>query len=510
MKLSWMALGVLSLPGSAMAQSSATLDAAIEGRRVIEAVVAAMGGRQALRSVRTIISEESIRRTAGRQGLAPSGPSLTEGHRIVQFDVAGQRINELRNLDITGNQLWDVHRFLTPSSGTIVSWSSRTKDSLSAATLASERAGFGRRHLMALLMSVERRPGAVRSLGRVTIDGAPQDAVSITDVDGALLTLVVNRQTHLPTRLEQLVIGSSSGDAIDISTFSDYRRVGALTVPYRRDEVRTPDVAWEYRVERYEIDEPIPDSVFTVPAGLAPATTPLSRMVKLAPDVYLVPNGYESVFVVFDDYVLVLEGGGGTAQTRNTVARIREVAPGKPIRYVVATHFHDDHLAGLRTFIAEGTTIVTTADARGPIEALAKIRYGFAPDTLDLVPRAPTVEVVDRERVFKDAHHEVRIHQIGPTSHVNQILIGYLPAERILFEGDLLDMANGQPTAGGDDTAELAKALQRLGITFDRLVPVHGNPGTAADLEKSLRRGRARAKCPTGKDRRAPCIVDDR
>jgi hypothetical protein len=97
---------------------------------------------------------------------------------------------------------------------------------------------------------------------------------------------------------------------------------------------------------------------------------------------------------------------------------------------------------------------------------------------------------------------------VGPNSHVNQILIGYLPAERILFEGDLLDIANGQPTAGGEDTAELASAIRSLGLTFDRLIPVHGNPGTAADLEKSLRRGLARAKCPAGAQRRAPCMVD--
>jgi glyoxylase-like metal-dependent hydrolase (beta-lactamase superfamily II) len=237
----------------------------------------------------------------------------------------------------------------------------------------------------------------------------------------------------------------------------------------------------------------------------------LTRLTKLATDVYLAPQSYESVFVVFDDYVIVLEGGGSTAQTRAVVARIKELAPGKPIRYVVTTHFHDDHLAGLRTYIAEGTTIVTTADAKGPIEALAKARFStLAPDTLDLVPRAPIIEVVDRERVFKDARHEVRLYQVGPTAHVDQILVAYLPGERILFEGDLVDMPNGQPVAGGDDTAEFARRIRELGLAFDQIVPVHGNPGPAAFLDLSLRRGVQRAKCPLGANRRVPCIVDGR
>lgn len=208
--------------------------------------------------------------------------------------------------------------------------------------------------------------------------------------------------------------------------------------------------------------------------------------------------------------MLVLGGGGSAAQTLNTIARIREVAPGKPIRYVIATHFHEDHLAGLRSFIAEGATIVTTADARAPIEALARVRFRLSPDSLQRAPRTPVIEVVDRERVFRDARHEVRLYQIGPSPHVDQILIAHLPHERVLFEGDLLDIQSGYPAAGGDDTADFAAKVRALGLTFDRLIPVHGLPGTVADLDESLRRRQLLANCPTGAERRTPCRFDQR
>ena len=504
------AIGVLMcLPARGFPQSSITLASALEGRRVIEQMVAAVGGRDALRSIRTIVTDESIRRTATGQGLNTRAPGVTQGRRTVWYDVAGQRINELRILDITGNQLWDVQRFIGGNAGTVVSWSSMTKDSMPVASLPSQRAAFARRNLLPFLMSLERRPpDAVRSLGTTMIGGKAQDVVGITDVDGAQLTLVVDRQTHLPTRIEQLAISAAMGDTVDVLTFSDYRKVGRLFLPHRRDESRSNETEWEYRVERFEIDTPIADTTFAVPGGLTQAAAPATNVQKLAPDVYLVPGGYQSVFVVFDEYVVVLEAGAG--QGRNIIARIREVASGKPIRYVVATHFHDDHVAGLRPFIAEGTAIVTTADAKGRIEALARTRSRLAPDTLDRSPRAPVIEVVEKQRTFKDARHEVQLHQVGPNAHVDQILIGYLPAERILFEGDLLDMANGEPAAGGDDTADFARKLRALGLAFDRLIPVHGEVGTAADLEKSLRRGLARAKCPLGAERRTPCWVDER
>lgn len=487
-----------------------TLSSAIKGRSVIEAAVSAMGGRQALRSIRSLEIEESIRRTAGRQGLRPSAPSITYGRRMVSFDVPGQRIAERRILDITGNQLWDVDRIILPNGGAFVYWPNMTFDSLPSSSLGRERAAFGRRHLLPLLLTLERRPDAARWLGESALGGQLHDAVGVTDVDGAQFTLLFDRQTHLPAAMEQLVVSSAVGDTVDVSYFSEYRKVGTLLLPHHRVERRAPDQEWDYRTLRLELNAPIADTVFALPArpALSRATSALTGMTALAPDVYLIPNTYESVFVAFDDYVLVLEGGGSTAETRNTLARIKEAAPGKPVRYVVATHFHDDHLAGLRTFIAEGATIVTTPDAREAIEALAHVHSVLSPDTLARAPREPVIEVVDRERVFRDARHEVRLYQVGPSPHVRQILIGYLPKERLLFEGDLLDIPFGEPVAGGDDTAAFAEKLEALGLGFDRIIPVHGNPAPAANLEKSLRRGAARAGCPTGATRTSPCLID--
>jgi glyoxylase-like metal-dependent hydrolase (beta-lactamase superfamily II) len=73
----------------------------------------------------------------------------------------------------------------------------------------------------------------------------------------------------------------------------------------------------------------------------------------LAPDVYFVRAAYNSVFVVFNEYVLVLEAPRNDALTPATIANIKKTAPGKPIRYVVPTHWHYDHLGGIRGYIAE-------------------------------------------------------------------------------------------------------------------------------------------------------------
>jgi glyoxylase-like metal-dependent hydrolase (beta-lactamase superfamily II) len=48
-----------------------------------------------------------------------------------------------------------------------------------------------------------------------------------------------------------------------------------------------------------------------------------------------------------------------TSQAWSVQPCVRPVFPNKPIRYVVNTHNHFDHLGGIRTYVAEGATVVT-------------------------------------------------------------------------------------------------------------------------------------------------------
>ncbi len=507
-------LAVTLAAGQADAQRiSPTVQSVYDARRVLNDAIEAMGGRAALSGVRTYASEEIIRRTSRQQGLTPGTASVTAGYRTFALDNQRRRIAELRLLDITGNQLWDFQTIVTPDTSVFIYWPNLTVASSPRAAWLGDRAALTRRYLVPLLQTMDRRVSAVRAQPPATLDGRPTDVLGYGDVDGAMLTLYFDRETHLPTRLEQFLIDPAAGDSVLALAFSDYRKEGALNLPHRVLELRPPGSETEYTVQRIAVNQPIDDKAFAIPAGLVPPTAAPAApngVVELAMDVYLVPNQYESIFVVFDDYVLVLEGGGSNGQTSNTIDRIRATAPGKPIRYVVATHFHNDHIGGLRNFIAEGSTIVTTKDAVGPIRALAHAPASHLfPDTLSRAPKEPVIETVDRDRVFRDAHHEVRIHQVGPSPHVAQILIAQLPKERILFEGDLLDMPDGQPVAGGDDTRDFAAKVKALGLGFDRIVPVHGIPGPASHLDLSLQRSAARQQCGTGVRRREACQLAD-
>ena len=89
-----------------------------------------------------------------------------------------------------------------------------------------------------------------------------------------------------------------------------------------------------------------------------------------------------------------------------------------------------------------------------------------------------------------DANHRIEVLDVSPNPHANEILVVWLPGERLLFEGDMLDLLvpENRPSMPGDDTRALAKSIAALGLDVDRIIAVHGRPGTRADLDRTLAR----------------------
>ena len=59
------------------------------------------------------------------------------------------------------------------------------------------------------------------------------------------------------------------------------------------------------------------------------------------------------------------------------LAEAKKLVPNKPVKYVLTTHHHFDHVGGLRTYVAEGATVASVRDAliaRGGAHASALAR----------------------------------------------------------------------------------------------------------------------------------------
>ena len=166
------------------------------------------------------------------------------------------------------------------------------------------------------------------------------------------------------------------------------------------------------------------------------------------------------------------------------------LARGKPIRYVIPTHHHDDHAGGVGRYAASGATIVTTAGNRELLSRMAAVRprvgSGASPS-----PATPArIEVVAGRRVFSDGARTVEIHETGPGPHAEEMLVAWIPAEGILFQGDLIDVgSNGAvlPGTNNETTMHFARWVRDRGWTVKVFAGAHGFLSSPADFAQLLR-----------------------
>ncbi|HEX8746751.1 MAG TPA: MBL fold metallo-hydrolase, partial [Pyrinomonadaceae bacterium] len=166
---------------------------------------------------------------------------------------------------------------------------------------------------------------------------------------------------------------------------------------------------------------------------------------------------------------------------------IKQTIPDKPIRYVSFSHFHFDHAGGLREYIAEGATFVVPPGNRAFIEQMAKSKFTLKPDTLALSPRPPLIETFENKRTFTDGKRTVELYSIGPTSHVNDMVMFYFPKERILFQGDMfspLDTGGIPPMI--EINYELVNKVEKLKLDVETLIAVHSGTVAWKDFRQAV------------------------
>ncbi|MEQ8356549.1 MAG: MBL fold metallo-hydrolase [Kiloniellaceae bacterium] len=142
---------------------------------------------------------------------------------------------------------------------------------------------------------------------------------------------------------------------------------------------------------------------------------------------------------------------------------------GQPIRYVVYSHDHADHISGGEVFAEDGAVIVAHENAAAAIAgeqrptAMPDITYS---DRMTLSLGGKTVELI----------------HVGP-NHSNNMTVMYFPAERAVFTVDFISVKRLPfRTLGDSYFPEWMEAIRRVeAIDFDILVPGHGDMGTKAD-----------------------------
>jgi cyclase len=225
------------------------------------------------------------------------------------------------------------------------------------------------------------------------------------------------------------------------------------------------------------------------PVAPTPAAPTHFTLVPLAEGAYAAiakPGDRASVgnagFVIGSDGVLVVDAFATPEAAEELSAAIRRLTPA-PVRWVVNTHYHLDHVGGDRVFSKQGAVILSHENARAWVRTEnLKWRAEIKPEEKAMLAALDLPEVTYQEGLrlwLKDRTVEILVRP----GHTGGDSLVFYAAGNVVFAGDLF-WKNTVPNLVDADPREWIRTLDGLlnDHPASRFVPGHGEPGPALDV----------------------------
>jgi glyoxylase-like metal-dependent hydrolase (beta-lactamase superfamily II) len=217
-------------------------------------------------------------------------------------------------------------------------------------------------------------------------------------------------------------------------------------------------------------------------APSAPAAQPQAQRPQIATTkvdgtegVYIFRNGnHQAMFVVTQDGVIATDpvAYGRPTGGQQYVDEIKKVTD-KPIKYLIYSHVHFDHIAGGKAFKDAGAKVIAHENATKRLKVL-KDPHTVIPD-----------ESVKQKKTIRLGGTTLELHYLG-LNHSDSTLVMRLPKEKIVFIVDTIPVA-AFPGRGFIDiypleTEEFIKKV--IAMDWERMIPGHPGPGDRLGTKK--------------------------
>jgi glyoxylase-like metal-dependent hydrolase (beta-lactamase superfamily II) len=500
------AFALLALSGPAAAQGN-----------LVSQAVTALGGADALRGLKSVTMKgEASYWEPGQSKVAGRDPKHVED---VKFTITRDLSSGMARTD------WDRdHKYPDPAlkikyseiampTGGFVADEKGAKP-MSGVRLAAHLRELARTSPTLLLKAVD-NPGSVKPVGNQRVGKTSYRAVALAD-GGTQYIIAFDNKTHLPvairTRDDDNVHGDSNFDAV----LGDWKDVGGVKIAHAiSSQVNGVEVG-KVKYTEVTANPSVAADAFSVPdnvksAATAPATGNVPyqwiirrlymsrftdteqpflppngslKLVELAPNVQHVQGGgANNLIVAMKDHLVMFDAPYGEANSRMAIDLAKAKYPGKPIKYLVLTHHHMDHSGGLRTYVAEGATIVVAAPTKRYFDKALRNPRTVANDEEQKKRRPVRITEVKDQLTLTDGTEEIHIYNI-PNPHAEGYLLSHVKNANVVYVTDLIS-PRGQ-VARTEGTLAVGAALKQHGITGATIAGGHGATAKQADIGAAL------------------------
>lgn len=466
-----------------------------EALRVVNAAVQKLGGEARIRGFKSIyVSGKGTENgSAAGQSYDPSRDSPTAHEEALAVFMDGVRLAyEYKTDRGDGTIRWRRTRF-AEGRRTVADLNMRAVYAGPVTFPSIDRNQDARRIPHLLLLEVLANPAGLRYDGMRTDAGRAHDVVTVTLPNTEIpLALYFDKQTELLSKYEYTADFPALGAATIESINDNYHADPALKWFPSGNTIKINGRLWRSVTYRSAmVDSAEAEGMMQLPPDLEGFLTPPGTVKEIAPGVFLaygLGGSFQPMFIEFKDFVVVVEApaiqpspeetplesiGNMNAVSDELIAKIKQTIPDKPIKYVVITHSHSDHMGGLRAFLADKPTVLTSP---GNKEFYQK----FVPEF--------TIETFAQRREISDGIRTIELINVGKNPHTAENIVVYLPKENYLYQGDLFYFG-GEATFPARDRMTVmpffANWLKERGLKPARIYGLHSTLyGTMAHIEK--------------------------
>jgi glyoxylase-like metal-dependent hydrolase (beta-lactamase superfamily II) len=453
-------------------------------QRFLDDALRAMGGRERVAAVKTVVLEgEGVNYNLG-QDMKPEAATQTfavTGYTR-KIDVAGgrQRVEQTRTPKFAYFQGPQPQTQIQGVDGAV---GFNVNPAGEAARIAPQaerdrRVEFFHHPITALRAALggQATISNVRTVGTDVrqADFTSADAQWTMTIDAAGLPLSISSRTYHP----------NLGDVVMTTTFAEYQDTNGVKLPAKLTGKVDEFTTWETRATKQSIDADLGD--LAAPAAVTAKTVtpapPNVTVQQIGKGVWLLGGqSHHSALIEFNDHLMLIDAPQSEARTLAVIAKAKETLPNKSLNQLVTTHHHFDHTAGMRAAIYSGLSVITHAGNKEWVENMARRPHTIQQDILAKNVSRLTVETVDAEREFRDNTMTVMLYHIDGNPHSDTMLMAYIPRDGILIQVD----AFSPGSAVNPYAANLLENIQKRNLAVKTIVPLHGAVTTYAELVKA-------------------------
>ena len=293
-----------------------------------------------------------------------------------------------------------------------------------------------------LLKLAAQRLATLRDEGSGSFEGRAVRRIAFNVDKNTRLSLAIDTETHRVLGFEQLAADALAGVDTVRWVYRGSQTVDGLVLPeaatiFRRNgaflDVKLVSIAYGDAARLVDAD-------FDLDATFVAFSAPPLEVNEIRSGLWevsgAVQGNYRMQFAELSDRVVAYDAPVSPPTVKAIVDKFREKVPNKPISHVVLSHFHNDHIGGVRALVELGASIVTTADAQAIVQQVVQQQARLATVTDTTAPTSKfTLATPGLD--LGEAKRPLRVLELRDNPHVNRVLVLHDVANRATMASDM-------------------------------------------------------------------------